>query len=159
MIVQAIGLTLMVAALVGALCLGWFLCSRTQSNRMDAAISLAKLSADAAGQVLDSAHKMADVGTRLAANTSSLEDVRRGLAALRDVVDSLDKGQGSIVNMLVNSDVIGGIGGQMRREAQVGDSPVTLASRTRMRPAPLAPAAVDEVPVATPAGPAPDGAR
>ncbi len=126
------------AATYGAFALGWMLCSRTQANRMNDALAVAKIATSSVGSVMESTARLAsevEGAKLLATEVATLTAEQR---KLREVVESLDRGQGSILNVMVNSGLIGGLGGRRDPEPQTGE---TYLSRARRH------SGVDEVPI------------
>jgi hypothetical protein len=136
------------AAIAGSFTLGWFLCSRTQSNRIDAALALTKTASGASQSVLDAAHKLADIGKHLSVHSESINNIGDTMKRVTETLDQVDRSLGSILNVMVNSGLIGGLGGTAAREPQTGERPLT---RARSR--------VDDIPVPPPREVPADGAR
>ena len=86
----------------GAFSLGWNLCSRTQSNRVDDAQKIARVSRSASETLLKAAHTeraaadaLVIAARDIAANTTELKRAQQ-------VLDTLDSNVGAVLSALVN---------------------------------------------------------
>lgn len=87
----------------GAFCLGWFLCSRTQSNRMSAAITVSEMGAKVAEASNAVVSSNAMVGARLGAFEAAANSAQASSAAAEQVLDRVDRSLGSILNAMVHA--------------------------------------------------------
>jgi signal transduction histidine kinase len=94
------------AVLSGIFSLGWYLCSRAQSNRISAALVVSDLSKQVASISVMAANNSAAATAALGEMKALVVAHTAGVRALETVVDRLDRGQASMLNALVHSGVL-----------------------------------------------------
>lgn len=107
----------------GSFAAGWFLCTRTQSNRMSAAITVSKMGVETSAAHMMSAQNSAAFALRLAEFEKKVDACDTNVQALATVNGHLDRTVAAMFNGLVNSGVLRAVGqGERGTERQRGET-------------------------------------